>query len=84
MKSNKEPVTNRLTDLLLKVQDYAFDLKYLKGKENILSDPLSRLQIVTEEDVHDVAPLNFLHYLDTAHIYTTMNNISTQHTFIQL
>ena len=33
-----------------------------------ISDTLSRLLIEVQEDVHDVIDLNFLKYLNTAHI----------------
>ena len=40
-----QPKTRRLGSLLLKLQDYAFDIKYLEGSKLKVSDTLSRLYI---------------------------------------
>ena len=55
-----EPTTRRLDSLLLKLQDYAFDIKYLEGAKLKVSDALSRLYIEEKHKITDVIPLNFL------------------------
>ena len=55
-----EPTTRRLGSLLLKLQDYAFDIKYLEGAKLKVSDALSRLYIEEKHKITDVIPLNFL------------------------
>ena len=46
--------------MLLKLQDYAFDIKYLEGAKLKVSDALSRLYIEEKHKITDVIPLNFL------------------------
>ena len=55
-----QPTTRRLGSLLLKLQDYAFDIKYLEGAKLKVSDTLSRLYIEEKHKITDVIPLNFL------------------------
>ena len=42
MKSKREPATNRIKRLLEVLSSYSFNLYYIKGKDMILSDFLSR------------------------------------------
>ena len=64
-KSKHQPTTTRLANLLLKLADYTFDLKYLEGNKLKVSDALSRLYIEEKHKINDVIPLNFLvHYAD--------------------
>ena len=55
-----QPTTRKLGSLLLKLQDYAFDIKYLEGAKLKVSDALSRLFIEEKHKITDVIPLNFL------------------------
>ena len=55
-----QPTTRCLGSLLLKLQDYAFDIKYLEGVKLKVSDALSRLYIEEKHKITDVIPLNFL------------------------
>ena len=55
-----QPTTRHLGSLLLKLQDYAFDIKYLEGAKLKVSDALSRLYIEEKHKITDVIPLNFL------------------------
>ena len=65
LKRAKYQLTTRcLGSLLLKLQDYAFDIKYLEGAKLKVSDALSRLYIDEEHKITDIISLNFL--LDTA------------------
>ena len=65
VKSKHQPTTTRLANLLLKLMEYTFDLKYLEGNKLKVSDALSRLYIEEKHKINDVIPLNFLlHYSD--------------------
>ena len=46
------------TALLLRLQDYTFDLKYEQGEKMSIGDALCRLHIKAQEDKYDVMPLN--------------------------
>ena len=64
-KSKHQPTMTRLANLLLKLADYTFDLKYLEGNKLKVSDALSHLYIEEKHKINDVIPLNFLvHYAD--------------------
>ena len=64
-KSKHQPTTTHLANLLLKLADYTFDLKYLEGNKLKVSNVLSRLYIEEKHKINDVIPLNFLvHYAD--------------------
>ena len=60
IKSKHVPTTTRLANLLLKLMEYTFDLKYLEGNKLKVSDALSRLYIEEKHKINDVIPLNFL------------------------
>ena len=51
MRSKMEPATNRIKKLLEILSSYSFNLYYIKGKDMILSDFLSR-QIKDDSDQH--------------------------------
>ena len=58
MKSKMEPTTNRIKRLLEVLSSYSFNLYYIKGKDMILSDFLSR-QIEDHSNLHEVIPISF-------------------------
>ena len=58
MKSKMEPVTNRIKRLLEVLSSYSFNLYYIKGKDMVLSDYLSR-QMGEKLDPHQVIPISF-------------------------
>ena len=64
-KAKHEPTTRRIATLLLRVQDYTFDIKYLKGEKLKLSDALSRLYIEEKGQIDEVIPLSFLMHTTT-------------------
>ena len=65
VKSKQQPTTTRLANLLLKLMEYTFDLKYLEGNKLKVSDAISCLYIEEKHKINDVIPLNFLlHYSD--------------------
>ena len=58
MKSKMEPATNRIERLLEVLSSYSFNLYYIKGKDMILSDFLSR-QIEDDSNPHKIIPISF-------------------------
>ena len=58
MKSKMEPATNRIKRLLEVLSSYSFNLYYIKGKDMVLSDYLSR-QMGDKSDLHQVIPISF-------------------------
>ena len=58
MKSKMEPATNRIKRLLEILGSYSFNLYYIKGKDMILSDFLSR-QIEDDSNRHKIIPISF-------------------------
>ena len=58
MRSKVEPVTNRIKRLLEVLSAYSFNLYYIKGKDMILSDFLSR-QEPGDEDTKEIIPISF-------------------------
>ena len=58
IKSRAEPATTRIKRLLGLISSYSFNLYYIKGKDMILSDFLSR-QKHDDSDPHDIIPISF-------------------------
>ena len=58
MKSMMEPATNKIKRLLEVLSSYSFNLYYIKGKDMILSDFLSR-QIEDDSNPHETIPISF-------------------------
>ena len=58
MKSKMKPGTNRIKRLLEVLNSYSFNLYYIKGKDMVLSDYLSR-QMGDKSDWHPVIPISF-------------------------
>ena len=58
MKSKMEPATNRIKRLLEILSSYSFNLYYIKGKDMVLSDFLSR-QLWDDSDPHEIIPISF-------------------------
>ena len=58
MKSKMEPATNRIKRLLEILSSYSFNLYYIKGKDMILSDFLSR-QVEDDSNPHEIIPISF-------------------------
>ena len=58
MKSKMEPATNRIKRLLEVLSSYSIDLYYIKGKDMVLSDYLSR-QMGDRSDPHQVIAISF-------------------------
>ena len=58
MRSKVELVTNRIKRLLEVLSAYSFNLYYIKGKDMILSDFLSR-QDISDKDTREIIPISF-------------------------
>ena len=58
MRSKVEPATNRIKRLLEVLGTYSFNLYYIKGKDMVLSDFLSR-QDPGDEDTKEIIPISF-------------------------
>ena len=58
MKSKAEPATARIKRLLELISSYSFTLYYIKGKDMILSDFLSR-QKHNDSNLHELIPISF-------------------------
>ena len=58
LKSKTESATTRIKRLLVDLSAYSFNLNYMKGKDMILSDILSR-QIAHNSNRHEIIPISF-------------------------
>ena len=58
IKSKAEPATTRIKRLLELISSYSFNLYYMKGKDMILSDFLSR-QMHDTSNLHEIIPISF-------------------------
>ena len=58
MKSKVEPATNRLKRLLEIMSSYSFNLYYIKAKDMVISDFLSR-QHGDDSNLHAIIPISF-------------------------
>ena len=58
LKSKREPATTRIKRLLEVLDAYSFNLYYMKGKDMILSDFLSR-QRIERSNPHEIIPISF-------------------------
>ena len=58
MRSKVEPATDRIKRLLEVLSAYSFNLYYIKWKDMILSDFLSR-QDISDKDTREIIPISF-------------------------
>ena len=58
LKSKSEPATPKIKRLLEVLSAYSFNLYYMKGKDMIFSDFLSR-QETDKSDPHEIIPISF-------------------------
>ena len=58
LKSKTEPATPRIKRLLEVLSAYSFNLYYMKGKDMILSDFLSK-QEIDKSNPHEIIPISF-------------------------
>ena len=59
MRSKDEPATTRIKRLLELLSPYSFNLYYIKGKDMVLSDFLSR-QKTDDSNPHELIPISFM------------------------
>ena len=59
MRSKAEPATTRIKRLLELLSPYSFNLYYIKGKDKVLSDFLSR-QKTDDGNPHELIPISFM------------------------
>ena len=59
MRSKAEPATTRIKRLLELLNPYSFNLYYIKGKDMVLSDFLSR-QKTNDSNPHNLIPISFM------------------------
>ena len=58
MRSKAEPATTRIKRLIELLSPYSFNLYYIKGKDMVLSDFLSR-QKMDSSNPHEIIPISF-------------------------
>ena len=76
MKSIAEPTTTRIKRLLELLSPYSFNLYYIKGKDMVLSDFLSR-QKTDDSNPHEVIPTSFSFKSQVGgHFYCIDNEVS--------
>ena len=69
MRSRAEPTTTRIKRLIELLSPYSFNLYYIKGKDMVLSDFLSR-QKTDDSNPHEIIPISFtLKSLSCEHFY---------------
>ena len=77
MRSKAEPATTRIKRLLELLSPYSFNLYYIKGKDMVLSDFLSR-QKMDSSNPHEIIPISFtLKSLMGNHFYQIDNTNET-------
>ena len=78
MRSKADPATTRIKRLIELLSPYSFNLYYIKGKEMVLSDFLSR-QKMDSSDPHEIIPISFtLKGLIDNHFYQINNTNETR------
>ena len=83
IKSKAEPATTRIKRLLELISSYSFNLYYMKGKDMILSDFLSRRMHDTSNP-HEIIPISFNMYnilYETYYRIEMMDKILSSDTF---
>ena len=77
MRSKAEPTTTRIKRLLELLSPYSFNLYYIKGKDMVLSDFLSR-QKTDDSNPHELIPISFTLGSQTNNHFYQINNESDQ------
>ena len=78
MRSKVELVTNRIKRLLEVLNAYSFNLYYIKGKDMVLSDFLSR-QDPCDEDTKEIIPISFNMKLILQDNYYSINETKSRY-----
>ena len=83
MKSKAEPATARIKRLLELLSPYSFNLYYIKGKDMVLSDFLSR-QKTEDSNPHDIIPISLtLRRVLCENYYKLDNTLETDKYLVQ-
>ena len=77
MRSNTEPATTRIKRLLELLSTYSFNLYYIKGKDMVLSDFLSK-QKTDDSNPHKLIPIFFMLSSQADNHFCQINNESDQ------
>ena len=77
MKSKAEPATTRIKRLLELLNPYSFNLYYIKGKDMVLSDFLSR-QMTDDSNPHKLIPISFTLRSQVDNHFYQINNETDQ------
>ena len=84
MRSKAEPATTRIKRLIELLSPYSFNLYYIKGKDMVLSDFLSR-QKTDDSNPHEIIPISFtLRNLSHEHFYQFQSTIGISGTEINI
>ena len=75
MRSKAEPATTRIKRLLELLSPYSFNLYYIKGKDMVLSDFLSR-QKTDDSNPHELIPISFSIRDQVRHYFYCIDNES--------
>ena len=75
MRSKAEPATTRIKRLLELLSPYSFNLYYIKGKDMVLNDFLSR-QKMDDSNPHELIPILFMLRSQTDNHFYRFNNES--------
>ena len=77
MRSKAEPATTRIERLLELLSPYSFNLYYIKGKDMVLSDFLSR-QKTDDSNPHKLIPISFMLRSQVDNHFCQINSITDQ------
>ena len=77
MRSKAEPAMTRIKRLLELLSPYSFNLYYIKGKDMVLSDFLSR-QKMDDSNPHELIPISFTLRSQVDNQFYQINNESDQ------
>ena len=77
MRSKAEPATTKIKRLLELLSPYSFNLYYIKGKDMVLSDFLSR-QKMDDSNPHELIPISFTLRSQVDNHFYPINNESNQ------
>ena len=73
MRSKAEPATTKIKRLIELLSPYSFNLYYIKGKDMVLSDFLSR-QKIDDSNSHKIIPLSFTLRSQVGNHFYRINN----------
>ena len=77
MRSKAEPATTRIKRLIELLSPYSFNLYYIKGKDMVLSDFLSR-QKTDNSNPHEIIPISFTLKSLVGNQFYQINNETSQ------